>query len=87
MPGLCENLGCTQKAQVALTGWALRPSQLTRGMSHRRSSCRKPSPHCQSRTQELWEPGGQGDNEGPHQPPGGSPPTVQGAHLWLPGLC
>lgn len=29
---------------------------LTRGMSQRGSSCRKPSPHCQSRTQALWEP-------------------------------
>lgn len=38
---------------------------LTRGMSQRGSSCRKPSPHCQSRTEALWEPGGQEVSEQP----------------------
>lgn len=55
-------------------------ASLTRGMSQRGSSRRKPSPHCQSRRQELWEPGGQGDGEHQRRPIRGLPPLCRTGH-------
>lgn len=82
----CHGCPCSEEAPFPVQGLGSVAdglgvqASLTRGMSQRRSSCRKPSPHCQSRRQELWEPGGQGDGEHQRQPTRGLPPLCRTGH-------